>query len=38
MLACVLQVEKGGKLIDIQNGISPADSFAEAVKTVTKSK
>lgn len=27
-------VEKGGKVLDIRIGISPADSFGEAVKTV----
>lgn len=27
---------QGGKLIDIKNGISPGDSFIEALKTVTE--
>lgn len=29
-------VEKGGKIIDIRNGISPGDSFIEAVDFVTQ--
>lgn len=31
-------IKKGGELIDIQNGISPGDSFTEAVKTVKSLK
>jgi thioredoxin-dependent peroxiredoxin len=31
-------IGKGGKLVDIRNGISPGDSFAEAVKTITGNK
>jgi len=27
-------IAKGGELVDVRNGISPGDSFAEAVKTV----
>lgn len=31
-------IAKGGKVVDMRNGISPGDSFAEAVKTVTEKK
>jgi thioredoxin-dependent peroxiredoxin len=29
-------IKKGGELADVRNGISPGDSFAEAVKTITE--
>lgn len=31
-------IKKGGELIDVRNGISPGDSFAEAVEKVKEIK